>query len=827
MNLQALPDRLRQPSLVLAVAIIYYGTATLGQYLAIPPGFITPVYPPSGIALAALLLWGTRVWWGLWVAAFVAAAYPLWANTGIASMAIASGVGIATGSVLQALLGAFLIRRFIATPQVIFSSAPNVAKFTAIELLSCLVSPAFGSTIMYFCGFIPGADYANSLLTFWLGDLTGVLVMAPLLLVWLEHWRQAWSEPNPETNSTNATKAWQQVLDVGLWFLLLVLVGLIAFGYGYPVEYMLMPLLVWAAFRFGQRFTTGAVFLVAALAIAGAIRGTSSFNRSTLNESLLLLQAFVGAITVTTSVLSAIIIEREQAQTRLKKVNEDLESKVDERTAALRKSKDAAEVASRAKSEFLANMSHELRTPLNGILGYAQVLRRSPTLTIKEQQGIEIIQQCGSHLLTLINDVLDLSKIEAQKMELYPTELHFPGFLQGVVEICSIRADQKRIAFNYEADPRLPLGVYVDDKRLRQVLINLLGNAIKFTDQGSVTFKVNLVENERCDSSEHLALTTHDHCRICFQIQDTGIGMTPAQLEQIFLPFEQVGDTVRRAEGTGLGLAITHKIIQIMSSRLDVTSQLHQGSTFSFELTLPKASAWATTARMNRQKTVMGFLGHPKTILVVDDKWENRSVLVSLLEPIGFVLIEASNGQEALDITLASSPDLIITDLMMPLMNGFELIARVRQMSALQSIPIVVSSASVFESDQHQSLDSGANEFLAKPVQADQLLTILQRCLGLEWTYATPVEATAAVTTTKPTEVLQPPLLMPPSPEALAKLYDLAMQGRLRALREEVTRLEQLDQALLPFTQEIQKLAKGFQIEKIQLLIRGYQDVEL
>jgi signal transduction histidine kinase len=179
--------------------------------------------------------------------------------------------------------------------------------------------------------------------------------------------------------------------------------------------------------------------------------------------------------------------------TTLEKNNQELEIRVEERTAELKEAKISADTANHAKSEFLANMSHELRTPLNGILGYAQIIQRSPTLTEKERNGISIIHQCGSHLLTLINDILDLSKIEAQKMELYPTDFHFPAFLQGVAEICRIRAEQKNIAFTYQVESEIPQGIHADEKRLRQVLINLLGNAIKFTDQGGVTFKVEVI----------------------------------------------------------------------------------------------------------------------------------------------------------------------------------------------------------------------------------------------------------------------------------------------------------------------------------------------
>lgn len=519
----------------------------------------------------------------------------------------------------------------------------------------------------------------------------------------------------------------------------------------------------------------------------------------------------------------------EQTNQQLQQTNQQLTKHLEEQTKELNTAKEMVKIANQTKSEFLANMSHELRTPLNGILGYAQILQHSDTLNPKEKKGVEIIHQCSSHLLNLISDILDLSKIEARKLELDPHPLHFPSLLQGVAEICHLKAEQKKLAFIYHRDSRLPCGIEADEKRLRQVLINLLGNAIKFTEQGGVTFTVEVLDDsnhELVKEQSTKAQVPYPTINIRFQIEDTGVGITPEQLSTIFLPFEQVGETKKQTQGTGLGLAISKTIIETMGSSIQVKSQPGQGSTFWFDLALPEVPEWAQLSRNIQAQTIVGYQGKKRKILMVDDRWENRSVVVNLLEPIGFEIQQASNGQEALHKLVTFQPDLLIIDLVMPVMDGFEMLRQLPKFSQGQNFVVIVTSASVFEVDKTNSFNAGADDFLPKPVQTDLLLDLLQKYLHLEWVYQEDEPVATPKVEETPTQITQSAIqtreILPPQDDDLTLLYELTRKGLIHKILKEVDRIEQANNQVVPFTQQLRELAEGFKIKQMRTFLEEY-----
>jgi PAS domain S-box-containing protein len=381
----------------------------------------------------------------------------------------------------------------------------------------------------------------------------------------------------------------------------------------------------------------------------------------------------------------------------------------------------------RLRSEFLAQLSHELRTPLNAILGYAQILQQDRRLTERQGTRIAIIRESGEHLLNLINDILDLARIDAEKLDLAPTDEDLSQLVRSVAEIIRVKAREKGLTFHCESAP-LPGTVRLDARRFRQVLLNLLSNAVKFTDRGEIALRVQPLPAPEYGTPEGAVA-------VRFEVQDSGIGMSAEQMSRLFQPFEQVGDVHRREGGAGLGLAISQQLVRLMGGRITVESQPGKGSLFGFELKLPvvtvtEAPTDGAAAGDEHPET---YEGPRRSILVVDDLPVNRAVLTDMLTTAGFEIFEATNGQEAVAAVQRHKPDLVIMDTVMPVMDGLEATRRIRATAAFAQIPIFAVSANAAHEEAVRNYEAGVNVVLPKPIDMEQLLQAIGEHLSLRW----------------------------------------------------------------------------------------------
>jgi signal transduction histidine kinase/CheY-like chemotaxis protein len=458
------------------------------------------------------------------------------------------------------------------------------------------------------------------------------------------------------------------------------------------------------------------------------------------------------------------------------------------------------EAASRAKDQFLANMSHELRTPLHAILGYAELMLERP-LPAPGKEALSTIARSGRHLLDLINDLLDLSRIRSGRLELQLAPLSLNDLIEEIAAMVRVDAERKGLEFVLDTAGELPALVEADGKRLRQILLNLLGNAIKFTDVGGVRLQV------------HATALGDDRVEFRAAVHDTGVGIAPGDAERIFVSFEQAEPGRRRESGVGLGLAISQQLARLMGGDIQVESRPEVGSTFRFTATLPVVRRPAVSPARDRR--IVGYQGARRCVMVADDQEENRQLLQHLLEPAGFDVVTVAGGQAAIATAQQRRPDAIVMDLRMPDWSGFQAAQSIRQLRELAQVPIVAASASTADLERAKADSRTFAACLRKPFQREELLEIIARLLGLTWRYEDSETARVGSAREKP----DAELVAPPAAQ-LDELLELARLGKLVRLEQIALELERGEARLRPFARRLYALARDLDEERVISLLQ-------
>lgn len=674
--------------------LLYFATAQIGLGISALYDFASFVWAPTGISFAFVLLYGFRFWPAIFLSAFLV--------NYLAGASVLVAGGIAIGNTLEALVGVGLCRRFGSHFHAQLDRLQDIVTFVLRGvLLSTLISAFFGMFSLWLGGLVGSGEVQSLFLQWWVGNAIGALVVAPLLL----------SHLLPNDIGRFSMKKNTYLLQAGFWVPVIAFCWMILSGsfrselapiIGLNGVYMLIPALLWAAMRYGQRGATALIMIIAIFGVWNTLQGMGPFGGSALNVGLQYLAVFLAVVALTGLSVGAVVTERETERKN-------------------------AEAANASKSSFLANMSHEIRTPLGAVLGFSELLL-SPDISSSEKiNSAEAIRRNGRLLSGIVNDILDLSKVEAGKIDFEKSAVHLTELVRDVRSLLLLEAETKGVRLQLRAVGLLPEFITTDALRVRQILLNIVGNAIKFTQQGWVEVSVHL------QTSGKLPLLT-------FTVKDTGRGITPEQMARLFTPFTQAdSSTTREFGGTGLGLVLSRRLANALGGDVRlVESFAGVGSTFVITvgvgemgpLTLsdllvegwPEESVDAPKGQLEVQVPPKADLDG-MDVLVVDDSQDNQILISRILQTAKANVTIAKNGREGVEKALAQNFDVILMDLQMPEMDGYEATQQLRSHGYHKTI--IALTAHAMTEERKRCLANGFDEHLSKPIDKKKLFAVL------------------------------------------------------------------------------------------------------